>query len=480
MLDNASVTPANDLAVIDEISLCVYQIILEIQQQQPEFLKEKYRSIPWHESRNRDAFLMKLSAGISKAQQREALIGKVQKFLQMLLIPSYFELPSFANLMSQIGSLTQQLQESSHSVNLNSSQPAELSISTTSGEVTPLAPGIAILLLDAENLQLDTNTEKFLAGVCSYPIQIKVAFANWRNMGKHDIEFHGRGYELIHVPAGKDSADVKMATVGSSIFVHYPTAKEVLVCSSDGVLTHLCTTLQTHGLTVYLVRKQGENLTVLNSKTSQAKTYSLKSVQEIPSLEDFLVQLVELIKAEQKRTKNQWIKLERISRLFQEKYKLLLNQVISHHLPSKKVRDFFIEHPAHFVVHQISAQAEIYINLFEPYSTNFTQVNQSQQQAEPKANAKSTVVISSRTELEQILIKMIEAATNQSPGSYMPITILGTQFQRKYSQSVTIILKKLQLNVKLSKFLQSCKTFELRQTEKGWEVAVRKTLGEDS
>lgn len=42
MLDNASVTAANDLVVIDEISLCVYQAILEIPQQQPELLKAKY------------------------------------------------------------------------------------------------------------------------------------------------------------------------------------------------------------------------------------------------------------------------------------------------------------------------------------------------------------------------------------------------------------------------------------------------------
>ncbi|HEY9833005.1 MAG TPA: hypothetical protein V6D26_20810 [Stenomitos sp.] len=42
MLDNASVTPANDSAVIHPISLCVYQAILEIQQQQPELLKAKY------------------------------------------------------------------------------------------------------------------------------------------------------------------------------------------------------------------------------------------------------------------------------------------------------------------------------------------------------------------------------------------------------------------------------------------------------
>jgi hypothetical protein len=42
MSDYASVTPANDSAVIHKISLCVYQAILEIQQQQPELLKEKY------------------------------------------------------------------------------------------------------------------------------------------------------------------------------------------------------------------------------------------------------------------------------------------------------------------------------------------------------------------------------------------------------------------------------------------------------
>jgi hypothetical protein len=130
-----------------------------------------------------------------------------------------------------------------------------------------------------------------LAEVCVYPIQIKVAFANWSKMGKQDVEFHGRGYELIHVPTGKDSADVKMATVGSSIFVHYPTAREVLVCSSDGVMTHLCNTLQTHGLTVYRVRKQADNLTVFNSKTSQTQTHSLKPVPEIPSLEQFITQL---------------------------------------------------------------------------------------------------------------------------------------------------------------------------------------------
>lgn len=473
MLDNASVTPAYDSAVISEISLCIYQAILEIQQQQPELLQEKYRHIPWHDPRNRSSFLLKLKAGLGHTQKQEALIGKVQKFLQILLIPSYFELPDFNTLMAKIRALTQQLTESVDSVSLNTSQPSESSL-------LPPSPGIAILLLDAENLQLNANTEKFLAGVCTYPIQIKVAFANWRNMGKHDLELHGRGYELIHVPAGKDSADVKMATVGSSIFVHYPTAKEVLVCSSDGVLTHLCTTLQTHGLTVYLVRQNSDTITVFNSKTSQVQTYSLKAPQEIPLFEEFIVQLKELIKSEQKRTKNQWIKLTRISTLFHEKYKLTVSQVVSHHFPGKRVRDFFAENPSHFVVHQLSEKSELYINSFELSYTSPIGANNSSQKPDAKNRPATVVEISSLADLEQILVQMIETATNQSSNSYIPITMLGTQFQRRYHQSVTAVLKTLQLNIKFSKFLQSCKAVELKLTDKGWEVALRKAQNEDA
>jgi hypothetical protein len=478
MLDNASVTRANDSAVIHEISLYVYQAILEIQQQQPEFLKEKYRTIPWRDTRHRATFLAKLKQGISQTQEREALIEKVQTFMQFLLSPSYFELPSSGNLMEKIRSLTQQLAQSSNSANLNHSHSAVSSILPTSRGLTQ--KGIAILLLDAENLQLDANTEKFLAGVCTYPIQIKVAFANWRNMGKHDLEFHGRGYELIHVPAGKDSADVKMATVGSSIFVHYPTAKEVLVCSSDGVLTHLCTTLQTHGLTVYLVRKKGDAITVLNSKSSQVQTYSLKATQEIPSLEEFMMQLKDLIKSEQKRTSNQWIKLAILSKLFQEKYKLTLSQVVSHHLPGKKIRDIFLENPANFVTHQISEQDGLYINLFEAAQDDSITLNKTPQKPAAQTQAKNPAEISSRAQLEEILVKMIEAATKQSPGSYIPINAVGIQFQRQYTQSVTTVLKKLQLKVNFIKFLQSCSVFKLKETDKGWGVAVGILPSEDA
>jgi hypothetical protein len=72
---------------------------------------------------------------------------------------------------------------------------------------TQSAEGIGILLLDAENLRLDINSEKFLAELSHYPLQIKIAFANWRNhaVGKLDAELYERGYQLIHVPGGQNS-----------------------------------------------------------------------------------------------------------------------------------------------------------------------------------------------------------------------------------------------------------------------------------
>ncbi|MGB5963750.1 MAG: NYN domain-containing protein [Coleofasciculaceae cyanobacterium] len=466
MPDNASVIPAADSAVIHEISLYVYQTLIEIQQQQPELIKEKYRKVPWRDARNQSVFMMKLKEGLSNSPDKEALILRVKIFLQGLLVPSYFQLASFGKLIERINLSIQQLVDHRN-----------LRENLHSGDLTEPAKGIAILLLDAENLRLDAKTEKFLTAICTYPIQIKIAFANWSKMGKQDVEFHGRGYELIHVPVGKDSADLKMATVGSSIFIHYPTAKEILVCSSDRVLSHLCTTLQTHGLTVYLVRKRDEVITVFNNKTNQTHTHSLKFVAEVPPLEQVIVQIKSLIKLEQKRSNNQWIKLSKISTLFQEKFKITLSQVVSTHFPGKRARDIFIENPQDFVVHQLTEQSEIYISLFAIPILEVSVVSDSEQ---VNSKAQNIRQINSQSELEQVLVKMIDSATSKSPGTYLPINILGTQFQRQYGQPVTTVIKKLQLKCNFIKFLQSCRVFELKQTDKGWGVALHNIRDEDT
>jgi O6-methylguanine-DNA--protein-cysteine methyltransferase len=478
MPDRLIRTPANGSATLHSISRSVCQAIVSTRQQHPEWLKEKVRNYSWQSGTFQSKLTDKIAEELSHCQDRDALIRKLLKILQSFLKPSFLVSEEFERLTDKLRQVTQEEIETSWNSRLHYKMLAQPAGTLTpevaqNGYSSSAGEPVAILLLDAENLQLDAKTEKFLAGICAYPIQIKIAFANWRSMGKQDDEFHRRHYELIHVPPGKDSADVKMATVGSSIFVHYPTAKEVLVCSSDTVLLHLCTTLQTHGLTVYLVRKQRETITVLNSKTGKTQTHSLVPVPEIPSIEELIIQLKNLIKAEQTRSQNSWFKLSEISQIFQEKYQLNLSQVVSAHWPTKRAKDIFTDNPADFVVHQPAGKSDIlYVTLFEIPTPHKGNRNDSPQLTEASTEGQPSPAINSKAELEKALAKLVGSLTAKSPERYVSVSKLGSEFNKKYGKTLKDVLADLQLNSKVTTFLQSSKAFNLKQVGNMFLVAV--------
>ncbi|MGK7878469.1 MAG: NYN domain-containing protein [Xenococcaceae cyanobacterium] len=452
---------------INSISSYVYQTILAIYQHHPQWLNDKFRNCSWQSRDFKAKFTAKLVAKLSQTQNKDVLVMKLLKILETFLAPGFFVSSQFIELITNIRKYTHPFLESE---NLNSGFAG--SKNAVIGNQAK-APAIAILLLDAENLHLDIETEKFLASICTYSIQIKVAFANWRSMGKKDVEFHRRGYELIHVPPGKDSADVKMATVGSSIFVHYPTAKEVLVCSSDGVMTHLCTTLQTHGLTVYLVRKQKDKISILNTNTGQSQIHSLIPCLEITSLEQFITRLQEILTKEQQRTGNHWVKLVRISQLFQEQYQITISQLVSKHLSSKRARDIFIYNQDKFVIHQLGEESDIYVTAFslgqEAINDN---LNNSAQLAEVKAKTNPKAKIKSKVDLEQALVRIVNTLTAKSKESYVPISNVAAEFQRQYAKSITKAMKGLQLGSKFPNLLESYSDLKLEQIEKVYYVGL--------
>jgi hypothetical protein len=322
----------------------------------------------------------------------------------------------------------------------------------------PAGGNIAILLLDAENLKLDSHIERFLGTLCTYPIQVKVAFANWRNptIGKQDAELYDRGYQLVHVPSGHSSADAKMIAVGSSLFLQYPMVKEIFICSSDGLLTHLCNQLQSQGVTVYLVRRIDTVLTVENRTTGTQKHYSLSLQSEIPSLTNLMTLLESSIKAEQQAIHERLGQLSTLDTFLQERCNIL-NENRAESL-SVTIQEQDITEPT---TEQNPTQ------LIE--STSITEANV----GEPsKSSEQALVNIHSIAELEQVLVKLLNTSTAQSSGSYIPINTLGTEFQRHYRQSVTTVIKKLQLKCNFIKFLQSCSAFKLQQAKEGWQVAI--------
>ncbi|MEQ9373015.1 MAG: NYN domain-containing protein [Coleofasciculus chthonoplastes F3-SA18-01] len=468
MSDPSNAPLATDTATIAQICDRVYQIVLDIQQQHPELLKQKYRTIPWHTSHNQSVFITKLKARLTHVEDEEAKLINIRRFLEILLLPSYFTQPSFGELTQTLHLLIPQ-PSPSPSPELVSSDNSETLPSPAS--VTNHSPGIAILLLDAENLKLDIKTEKFLEELCTYPIQIKVAFANWRSLGKKDAEFHSRGYELIHVPPGKDSADMKMATVGASIFIHYPNAREILVCSSDGGMTHLYNTLQTHGFTVYLVRKQGDTITVLNSDTNQTKRHSLSPPPEIPGPEEFINQIKAIIRLEQTRTGNLWVELSQVSTLFCSHHHTRISHLVSLHCPGKTVPDFFLDYPNQFVLHNLPEPSGLYVTLFE-MNTSVIAPNPSASTESPNLDSSLHTTIQSKVELEQELARIVKIIMADSGKTSVPISNVGTEFSQQHKQSVNQVLKDLSLGDKFITFLQDCNLFQIKKSGKIYSVTI--------
>lgn len=438
--------PNDPATTLNTISQDIHETLVAIQQQHPEWLAEKYRQKPWHLPNYQTAFVQKMTQGLSQTKTTTELLQKVHQYLELFFSPESINSPEITLLWRKIN---QYFAVSAHPIPKRQTN----------------ASGIAILLLDAENLQLDSNTEKFLDTICHYPLQIKVAFANWRSLGKQDIDYHERGYQLIHVPAGKDSADLKLATVGASIFVHYPTAQEIFICSSDQALTHLRNTLQSHGLNVYQVQKHQEQLTVLNFQTGQLHHYSLLNNPEVPTLDQLIEQIKELIRLEQTQQISAWVQLSRISSIYKSRYHLALTQLVSLYFPGNHLKDFFLQNPAEFAIHRVSENSEIYITLFDNQFIEPTPIKALPIFAPPSP-------LLSQQDLEKYLLKILSALTQGLPQKYLPIAHLASEFNHQYGQPVTQVIKQLQIRYKFPKFLESSPGFKVKKVKGIWMVSL--------
>lgn len=434
--------------------------------------------------------------------------------------------------------------------------PQSLSRKSTESELSQAIPkgidtatttdscGIAILLLDAENLKLNVNTEQFLASLCGYPLQVKIAFANWKNpsIGKLDAELYDRGYELMHVPGGSNSADGKMIAFGAAILYRYPAVRQVFVCSSDGLLNHLCNQLQNQGLTVFRVRRQNAVLSVENRLTGEIKHYSCDREMEIPSLEDLANQISELLKAEHKSIEERIAQFSSVAELFQERRTLAFNSTssnnaaamlqsaekeitqpakeplpplaVTQNIPSpptipalnstaidsldaleeillemiyaaavelkedvipvlKIKKDFFNKYQLHadLIVKQFSSKSSLIKFLqSRPAVFQVTSIGGDHQvEIAQKAAVSKT---DSPAALEAHLAKIVRALTAQSPGSFIPIPHVASEFKKQYGQPITQKMKALKLDSPFPDFLQSCQTFKVQKKGKGYQVAI--------
>ncbi len=466
-------------ATIRQVSAAIYQAVLAMRQSHPEWLHERYRSLPWEQESHKTAFISKLELKLSKAPNPESLLTEVEIVLKLLATAAYFQTVEFQQLWADLNSILQPSVSSQ-----NQATETEQSVQSEVAEVEA-DNAIAILLLDAENLKPDVAVEAFLAKACTYPLRVKIAFANWRNQGKYDAELHNRHYDLIHVPNGNDMADGKMIVVGSSIRDRYPAAKEVLVCSSDKVMSNLCTKLRQEGLTVFQVRQQCDVIIVTNSETGTHATYSTTQLPAIPSLEDCIAQLKEIIRGEQQHG-SAWVRLSKVSKLFRDQMGVAVSQVVATHSPGKKARDLFVDHPQHFAIHQPPKQTELYVSLFEdialaPIKPSPQQEGEAHQNGkQPNSQsvftletAQALVTFQSRSQLEKAILQLVSNLTDERSNNFTDISTLGSQFHIRYRQPITAVIKQLQLNQRFPAFLKSCDALLVEQKGKVWQVRLR-------
>ncbi|WP_413175954.1 NYN domain-containing protein [Anabaena azotica] len=458
MLNHERSLTTYDNTLLNKIASQVCQVIITIHRQQPELLLEKYRKVQWQNNSNQSALIAKFTELLSQAHNWDELLKKLQLSLKALLIPAALDLPILSDLIANIRQQNPLISEFNGSLIPNS--------------ITSLLPvGIAVLLLDAENLQINTQTEKFLANVCNCPLQVKIAFANWSNRGKLDIELHERGYDLIHVPAGRDNADGKMIAFGSSIHELYPHAKEVLVCSSDKVMTNLCNNLQQHGLIVYQVSQHSENINLFNNSTGETTIYSIKPLVEIPSIEQFILQVKGLIKEEQKLTTSVWVKLSHLAKIYKVKHQLHLSHIVAKYSPNKNAKDIFAKYPADLVIHQIDDNSELYVTVFDD---NLNSGRNQTDKSESIKNIPSSSLtrINSKLDLELALKMILEDLMKESTQVDFDISILAIQFKQRYGKPISEQIKELKINGSYIKFLQSCSFFQLKQKDNKWEISA--------
>ncbi|MEG4418118.1 NYN domain-containing protein [Microcoleus sp. LAD1_D5] len=296
-------------------------------------------------------------------------------------------------------------------------------------------------MLDAENLKLKVNTEQFLAGLCDYPLQVKIAFANWKNpsTGKLDAELYDRGYELIHVPGGANSADGKMIAFGAAILYRYRDVRQVFVCSSDGLLNHLCNQLQNQGVTVFRVRRQNSVLSVENCQNGESKHYSCEREEEIPSFEELANQVAELLKAEHKSIDERIARFSSVAELFQERRNVAFNSTNSHTAALSE-----------------SAQNQVPPVLEPSLATVAVPPNIAEQNLPEIIPAVNSNAIESLDVLKNILVEIIDCAKNELKEDAILVTIIKKVFFAKYHSHADLIVKSfLGKTSSLIKFLQS-------------------------
>jgi hypothetical protein len=214
--------------------------------------------------------------------------------------------------------------------------------------------------------------------------------------------------------------------------------RQVFVCSSDGLLNHLCNQLQNQGLTVFRVRRQNSVLSVENPRTGDTHHYCCEREMEIPSFEELANQVAELLKAEHKSIEERIARFYSVGELFQERRTIVFPSTTSPAALSE------------------SAQNEVTPVLEASLATVAVNQNVAEQNLPEIIPGLNSNAIESLDVFKTILVEIIEAAKIDLKEDAIPVVKIKKDFLAKYQSYADLVVKNfLGKNSSLIKYLKS-------------------------
>lgn len=476
----------------ENIARCLQAALLKTQQQRADLLTEAGRM--WLQTTSAEGQIAKLTALLAQPSTMPTLLRAVERILEKLFVPAFQGSKPYRQVLQQVQRLAIPVRNASRIAPLSPTSP-NLPKSSPQDKPTNL-PWVGLLLVDAENMNPPEALEAFLQTVGRYPIRHRLAFGNWRRLGRRDRELYQRGYQMVHVPSGKNSADIKMAVDTSLITLQTPSIREVFICSTDTDLLHLGYALLSLGVSVHCVRHRDDGwFEVLNlSQQTAQKVYfdssagddpaaeAAQQVIKVPTLAETGRSLKQLLTQAHQDDPDQPITIGNLGKLFRDRHRLSASEALQANSGYKTLGQFLKSHTA-FVLSPLPNSKQIAVTL-KTVANDTPPPEPAIPIAVPvppegfleSEGAVGPVVvpppITDAHSLEQALITLLWRLSSGQTDSQIQLSVLAAYFAHIYQESMSAALKRIGEPKGLPKFLAKCRSLKVQQQGQDWRIAL--------
>ncbi|MGB3311616.1 MAG: NYN domain-containing protein [Nodosilinea sp.] len=450
----------------EAVGQLLHTALTAAQNQHPHILSQAGQK--WLLAASSEAQIHKIMALLAKQADLPALFRAVEHILDQLFIPAFKGSKPHQTILRRVQTLAASANQSdSHLPQAHAEPPQAL---RNTAEAANFAES-ALLLVDAENMSLPEALEDALQAIGQYPIRYRLAFGNWRKLGNRDQALYRRGYQMVHVPSGKNSADIKMSLDAFLISLRNPSIREVFICSTDSDLLHLGHALLSLGIIPYRVSGHGHDFRVVNIGTQ--KRQIIRGVADsttvgVPSLVQMERSLKKLVLEEQQANPDQPITLGRLGTLFRDRNQISVSQTLQTYADYRNLKQF-LEALSTFELLPLADGTQIEVRLTTPEDSLRAAA---EDLAEPPFAAATGQPIADTKSLEQALIKLLWNLSSQQSSGSIPLSVLSLHFAHTHQESLSQVLKRLGEPKGLPKFLAKCQALRTYKQGADWQVAL--------